>query len=110
LQPLLTKEFIRLAYHPKADPVLFETSQNADNANYMYMCKAYHGHHDLATVKEATSNIRVPCLVIHGREDKLIPVEGGQHLAGIVNETPLMVEHASHRVMGEQPQQVAESV
>jgi abhydrolase domain-containing protein 8 len=110
LQPLLTKEFIRLAYHPEADPALLETSKNADNANDMYMCKAYHGHHDWATVEEATSNIRVSCLVIHGREDKVIPVEGGQHLADIVKGKLLMVERASHQVMEEQPEQVAEAV
>jgi abhydrolase domain-containing protein 8 len=110
LQPFLTKEFIRLAYHPEADPALLEASNDADNANDMYMCKAYHVHHDWATVEEATSNIRVPCLVIHGREDKVIPVEGGQHLADMTRGKLVIVERASHQVMEEQPEQVAEAI
>lgn len=110
LQPLLTNEFIRLAYHPEADRALLEASKDADNANAMGMCKAYHCHHDWATVEEAKSNIHVPCLVIHGRADKVIPVAGGQHLAGISGAKLLIVERASHQVMEEQPQQVAEAI
>jgi abhydrolase domain-containing protein 8 len=85
LQPFLTNEFIRLAYHPEADPALVATFRNASNANDMYICKAYHVHHDWVTMEEATSNIGgVPCLVIHGRGDRVIAVEGGQHLADTV--------------------------
>lgn len=110
LQPLLTKEFIRLAYHPEADCALLEASKDADNANDMGMCKAYHCHHDWATVEEAKSNIHVPCLVIHGRADKIIPMAGGQHLADITQAKLLIMEHASHQVMEEQEGQVAEAI
>lgn len=100
-----------MAYHPEADRAVLEASKDADNANDMGTCKAYHCcHHDWATMEEAKSNIHVTCLVIHGRADKVIPMAGGQHLADVSRAMLLIVEHTSHQVMEEQPEQVAEAI
>ena len=107
LQKSLSEAFLKIAYHPEVDPAVLKAAKDGSNANDMGMCKAYHCHHDWATATEAKSNVCVPCLVVHGKDDGMLPEAGGQHLADVVQGKLVFVEYASHQVMEEQPEKVA---
>lgn len=111
LQPSLTKSFLQLAYHPKTSPSLIEEASKSNNGNNMYMAKAYHRHHQWATNDECTALHGVPVLVLHGKDDKILPLEAGMYLADVVHATRIItVDETSHQVMEEKPKDVAQHI
>ena len=111
LQPSLTKSFLKLAYHPKTSQTLIEEASKSNHGNDMYMVKAYHRHHQWATNEECTALHGVPVLIIHGKDDKILPLEAGMHLADVVHATRIItVDEASHQVMEEKQVDVAQHI
>jgi pimeloyl-ACP methyl ester carboxylesterase len=111
VQPSLTKSFLQLAYHPNCDPALLEAAKDANNSNSMFVAKAYHRHHQFATVEEAKALQHLPVLILHGQDDGIVPVEGGgQHVADVVQTNCVVISGASHQVMEERPKEVAEAM
>ena len=108
LQPSLTKSFLKLAYHPKTSSLLIEEASKSNSGNNMYMAKAYHRHHQWATTDECTVMRGVPVMIMHGKDDGILPVEAGIHLADVVNAAHIIiVDEASHQVLEEKPADVA---
>jgi pimeloyl-ACP methyl ester carboxylesterase len=124
LQPTLTKEFIKLAYHPETPSHVVEASRRHSNGNSMWVAKAYHQHHEWITSHQAkqavyydnidddgTTSTRqpLPCLVLHGTTDGILPLEAGRFVADQLQADFISIEPASHQVMEEQPDQVAQA-
>lgn len=110
LQPSLTNKFLELAFHSTADPAMVQEAKQANNQNNMWAAKAYHKHHQFASLKEAKSLHQLPVLLIHGQDDGIIPLAGGQHLADVLQTKCVVISEASHQVMQEQPMEVEEAI
>lgn len=107
LQRMLTESFIKLAVHPK-NAWLAESLRDENNANDMRVAKAY--HNQMKWMETFVSEMP-KTLVIHGADDKLIPVQCGQHLHNVIpNSTLLVVDSASHLVHMEQASKVSEAL
>lgn len=66
---------------------------------------------DRADARELLSTISCPTMVIHGADDRLIPVERGEEIARSVPGAELvLIEDAGHFVFFEQPDEVAAAV
>lgn len=62
---------------------------------------------DVFNVMDRLSEIKVPALVVCGREDKLTPVKYSEHLKNnIANAELHVIENAGHMVMLEQPSEL----
>jgi pimeloyl-ACP methyl ester carboxylesterase len=112
LQPLLNQWFLQMAYHPKTNKRVIEEAKASNSRNYMFMAKAYHVHQQWATKEECVAlQERIPVLGIHGREDKVLPLEAGMCLADAVKAKEfIVVEEASHQIMQEKPNDVAKHI
>lgn len=111
LQPTMTKGFLDMAYHPKTDPKLVELASSANSGNNMYMAKAYHTHHEWATREECSNLDDLPVLVLHGKDDKVLPAQAGEYLADVVKAKQfILVEDTSHQLMEEKPKEVARHI
>ncbi|MDD4870691.1 MAG: alpha/beta fold hydrolase [Kiritimatiellae bacterium] len=57
------------------------------------------------------SKIRVPTLIIHGREDKIIPVSAGEFLASNISNSRLVVHNdTGHTLILDHPALIAEDI
>jgi pimeloyl-ACP methyl ester carboxylesterase len=66
---------------------------------------------DRADARELLSTIGCPTMVIHGADDRLIPVERGEEIARTVPGAELvLIEDAGHFVFFEQPEVIASTV
>lgn len=62
-------------------------------------------------IESRLPSLRVPCVVIHGRADHIVPVAAGRRLAGVIPGAELVtVARAGHRIAFEQPELVADAV
>jgi pimeloyl-ACP methyl ester carboxylesterase len=52
----------------------------------------------------------IPRLVVHGAEDSIIPLSCGQYLANQLDTELVVIDHASHAILVEQPKALATSV
>ena len=110
LQKQLTEGFVQIAVHP--DHVVLKDAVRSDsNANDIAVAKAYHRQIEFATEEHLNAIAHVPTLILHGADDGVIPVQCGQHLKNSLPKSELVViDRASHLVMLEKPDHVAEEV
>lgn len=117
LQPMLTASFLKIGFSPtthKEQPELIQAAKSANNQNDMQTCVYYYHAHDWLehlSVNEllptkASSNI----LVLHGTDDEVIPIHCGQALANELETDLVSIPNASHMVLMEQAQVVAEHI
>ncbi|GAX16864.1 abhydrolase domain-containing protein 8 [Fistulifera solaris] len=110
LQRTMTDEFVKMSVHPDHTE-LREEVRKGSNRNDMALAKNYHRNMQWATVDDIQSIRNVPALIIHGKDDGVLPLECGQHLADqLPMATFVVVDSASHLVMLEQPEQVGEEI
>jgi len=115
LQPLLSKAFAERAVH--ADhPALRHEIVAASDTNDMALAQAYHGHIQWASPDNAVQAVgHVPCLILHGVDDGIIPIAAGQELANLLlllsrddeRSKFVAMERTSHLLMLEDPDRVA---
>ena len=127
IQPLLTKSFLQMGFsrHTRiTNPELIKVAQDESNANDMFVVQCLYRNHDWVTVRQiqdaytmdtkdsSASQTRkfLPNLIIHGVEDEIIPIVGGQLIANCLNSDLLVVNDASHSVLVEQPKYVATKI
>ncbi|CAL5223892.1 g6486 [Coccomyxa viridis] len=112
LQPFLTDQFIKLAFHPDTfhtNPALIERERGWSNQNPPYMFRAFHLQalslfRDAAEYDGWLRQIRAPVLAIAGDKDALTPLLLGKMVvkrvrSGQAHEIAL----GGHQVMEEQP-------
>lgn len=112
LQRFLTNEFIRMAVHP-SHPDVQELIRHGSLQNDMGTAQQLHANTQWATVEDLQSSPiqHVPALVLHGVQDRIIPVECAQHLANHLSNSKLvLLEDTSHMVMLERPTDVAKEI
>jgi pimeloyl-ACP methyl ester carboxylesterase len=122
LQSILTESFLNMALDTTAaDPALVDAARKDCNANDMWVVQQYYKSHKwlssseakeilLQTTTTTTTTTPPACLVLHGATDKVIPVKSGQFVANQLQTELVVVEHASHLVLVEQPEAVAKAI
>ena len=121
----LTESFLQAAVHPAHEHV--KQAARADcNANDMAIAQCYHTQHHWADASELTRLVdqrqnKVQILLIHGAADGIIPIECAQKLHSQLLQQQAssdriaisqfeIIDKASHLVMLEQPEEVADHV
>lgn len=100
-----------MAFHKNSDPRLKEECLRGSNKNDMYMCKAWYRQMKWITPEEATrAQGQIPALVIHGEDDGIIPLAAGQYLSDVLHAKLVVISEASHQVMQEKSEEVAEAI
>jgi len=108
MQPSLSRKFVQSAI---LDKELQQSHLEASNANDMAICKAFYRQQKYATIEEALKLKNVPALVIHGKEDKILPLNVGEHLHNsLPNSEFFAVNDASHQVFEEKYVEVASKI
>lgn len=113
MQPYLTDQFIKLAFHPetfKANPQLIKLERGRSMENAPYMFRAFHLQaatlfKDAAEVDSWLRAIRAPVLVAAGDKDFLTPLDGmGKKVASLIKDAQIAeILLAGHQVHEEQP-------
>jgi pimeloyl-ACP methyl ester carboxylesterase len=113
LQPLLTKEFLKIGFAPKThttQPTLIQEAIAANNGNDMQVVCSYYGNHQWL-VEIPSSLSKLPSLVMHGVDDGVIPIHHGQRVANqFQNKDLISIQDASHMILLERPQVVADHI
>lgn len=110
LQKKMTEEFVKISVHSEHTELREEVRKSSDR-NDMAIARNYHRNMHWATVDDVNSIREVPALIIHGRDDGILPLECGHHLAEqLPTSTFVVVDQASHLVMLEQPEKVGEEI
>jgi len=69
---------------------------------------SYLRHTDL---RQALSKINIPTLIIHGRQDKIIPSSAGEFLNSYISDSHLVIhEKTGHSLILDQPTMIAEDI
>lgn len=112
IQPLLTSVFLKIGFSTwtrQNNHQLIAEARTANNQNDMQVCSYYYRAHDWLS-KLDENNSPPPSLVLHGIEDEIIPIKCGQDLANHMKTGFVTISNASHMVLLEQPDEVAEHV
>jgi pimeloyl-ACP methyl ester carboxylesterase len=109
IQPWLSKMFRENAYHTDCDPELLAEAEARSNSNPMFMCKYFYEQTKWCTVEEV-SQVDVKALVIHGEEDKILPISGARSLASALRTPLKVIQGTSHQCMEEKPEEVAKEI
>jgi pimeloyl-ACP methyl ester carboxylesterase len=56
------------------------------------------------------AGLSLPALVVHGTEDRLLPVSNGHQIAALLGVEPALLEGVGHMFWWEQPQRSAELI
>lgn len=114
LQPLLSKEFLRIGFSKtthKTKPEVIEHAKALNSANKMKtVCQYYKAHDWVETIDDTLRQCCETPLIVHGSEDQIVPIECGQALANQWHVPLISVDEASHMVLMEQPETLAEHI
>lgn len=110
LQKTMTEEFVKMSVH-RDNVELREEVRKSSNQNDMALARNYHRNMHWATIDYLDTIREVPALIIHGKDDGILPLECGQFLADqLPLSTFVIIDQASHLVMLEQPEKVGEEM
>ena len=106
--PIAVKAIMDRAFSPHTDPRLKDlAAQMMETTRPSVLHGDFQACNDF-DMMESIKKIRVPTLVICGKDDQLTPVRYSQYLADqIPKAQPRIIPEAGHMVMLEQPQAVA---
>ena len=80
---IITEDLVRTRYEASMEPGVFET--------YQEMFSSKHGAADLGVTEEQAKAITTRTLLIHGREDKVVPVEVSWNMVRLLADADLSV-------------------
>ncbi|CAJ1954193.1 unnamed protein product [Cylindrotheca closterium] len=123
MQPMLTANFLKIGFSPtthKEQPELIEAAKSDNNQNDMQTCVYYYQAHDwlahvnpselLPSSSSSNRSKSSSILVLHGTDDEMVPIHCGQALANALETDLVSVPNASHMVLLEQPQILAQHI
>jgi len=111
MQKSLTKAFVKNAFHQNSKQALKTKAFEDSMKNDMFMCKAWYQQMTWITEEEVEkAGKQNPFLVIHGKNDGLIPCTSGKSLSGLLGAEFVEISQASHQVMEEKPTDVAKAI
>jgi len=106
IQPWLTSQFARIAFHEDCSPDIIAKSSEQSSANPMHVCQAFYRQFKWCTAEEV-SGVSCPVLILQGSGDRLTPVPGAEQLhRALQNATMHLIEKAGHQVMQEAPEAI----
>mmetsp|Transcript_12231 Transcript_12231/g.15874 ORF Transcript_12231/g.15874 Transcript_12231/m.15874 type:complete len:295 (+) Transcript_12231:19-903(+) len=110
LQSTLSRDFVRRAYTSSASQKLKDGCLALCNQNPMFMCKAF--YQQAKWIKEDKIRfIPDPALIIHGKDDQILPLSGAEKLSKTLPMSKIeVIENASHLVIEEHPEKVVSLV
>ena len=109
--PTAVETITSWAFSPKTDPHLVELAAKQMGETRPAVMHGDFLACDAFDVMPDLPKIRVPALVLVGKEDKMTPVRYSQHLADQLPRAELkIIPDAGHMVMLEQPQAVADAL
>ena len=108
LQRHMSHSFVQLALSPHADAALREKCFQQSMRNSMAVCKSFYTSFEWATVDDWNALSSLPVLMLHGEDDQITPLEGGQRLHDLLraNGTKVRFERvprAGHQLCDEVP-------
>ena len=112
LQPAMSKAFVEGAFHPSfTDETVRTNALQLSNANSMRICQAFYRQKRYATSEDA-KKFHIQTLVIHGQDDLILPVVGGEHLSSSLPccSDFITIPNASHQVFEEKPKLVGDYI
>jgi len=112
LQPTMSKAFVEGAFHRSfTDETVRTNALQLSNANSMRICQAFYRQKRYATSEDA-KKFHIRTLVIHGQEDLILPVVGGEHLSSSLPccSDFVTIPNASHQVFEEKPKLVGDYI
>lgn len=74
LEPHLSKEFVRLAFSTATSEQIKQESIAVNAKNDMYVCRCFYRQMEWATWRD-WEGIGCPFMIIHGEDDKLVPIQ-----------------------------------
>ena len=80
---IITEDLVRTRYEASMEPGVFET--------YQEMFSSKHGATDLGITEEQVKAIPTRTLLVHGREDKVVPVEVSWNMVRLLPDADLSV-------------------
>jgi pimeloyl-ACP methyl ester carboxylesterase len=114
IQPTLTRMFLKQGFAQKThtcQPELIAQAQQSSGHNDMQVVRYYYRSHDWFLDLTGFTNYRgTKFLVLHGRDDEIIPIRIGQIVANQLGTNLVSVEDARHMVHQERPEIVAGNV
>lgn len=110
MQKGLSRSFLDAAVHPTNRERLREKCLDISNKNDMEMCRAYYRQQVYADSEDA-GKVKIRSIIIHGRDDHIFPLVGGNHLhESLPNSKFIVLDSASHQVFEEHPKQVKDEI
>jgi pimeloyl-ACP methyl ester carboxylesterase len=103
MRPMINANFVKLAWHPSADPALVAFEDRAARRNSLFMMKS------LLTQSApidagGLSGLTLPVLILAGDSDGVTPLAGAQMLAGALPDARLeTIAACGHQIMLERP-------
>jgi pimeloyl-ACP methyl ester carboxylesterase len=128
MQSSLTSGFVTAAMHPdsvRQNPDIVDELVEYCNNNRMEVVKAYHSQTNWFSLTPPSSRLPplptpsapgshpllpFPILIVHGDQDRIIPIEAGQEMANQLAHRMHDVPNAGHMIMMERPQEVASHI
>mmetsp|Transcript_14328 Transcript_14328/g.22221 ORF Transcript_14328/g.22221 Transcript_14328/m.22221 type:complete len:100 (-) Transcript_14328:576-875(-) len=83
-----------MAFDASASKSVVEESTEMSNLNPMFMCKAFYRQREILS-KKTREAVKCPALVIHGKKDLVVPLEGDE---GARVSFPIPKQQTSHRM------------
>jgi pimeloyl-ACP methyl ester carboxylesterase len=103
MRPLLSRNFVKLAWAPTADPALVRYEELATRRNSLFMMKAMMTRSAPLDADDLPS-LTLPILILAGDHDGLTPPAAGETLAGRLPDARLeVIADCGHQIMLEQP-------
>lgn len=110
MRSLMSKGFIKMAYHSKTNPELIEYETEASKNNEIFITKSVIVGMKWPT-KEQIKSIEIPCLNIIGETDGVMSIEKSKELTTLFkNCQEQVIKDSSHNLMVEKPSEINEII
>jgi pimeloyl-ACP methyl ester carboxylesterase len=113
IQSSLTSGFVNAAIHPdnaRQNPDIVEELIESCTANRMEVVQAYHSQVKWFSLPGSQPLLPFSFLIVHGDQDKIIPIQAGQEISNQLRHELHVVPNAGHMITMERPQEIASLV
>jgi pimeloyl-ACP methyl ester carboxylesterase len=110
MQSSLTSGFVTAAIYPdnaRQNPDIVDNLIEFCSANRMEVVQAYHSQVKWFSLPGSQPRLPFSFLIVHGDQDKIIPIQAGQEMANQLRHELHVVPDVGHMIMMERPQEVA---
>jgi len=110
IRPLMSSQFVKMAYHETTDIKLIESETTISKNNELFVTQSVVLHVKWPTHEEM-KKINIKCLNIIGETDGLMPIGKAKEITKLIpNCEEVIIKNSSHNLMLEQPKDVNECI